>query len=371
LDINYQRWEEGTGWDLWAEMFWAPGDPEPGRPTSAPRPLSLRRGGRFRIYDRYSGLVSEPFDTSAGAPRKEVTLDLRTLERIRGRVEVPEGFDVTKAEVKVDGPGIDSSVASKPMHDYAPAMDWVRDPYQDGTFVVPAPSGRRVRVWVKHPALVPAEDGGSVEVEAPRDGVVLRLVEGPTLRVRLLDARGASLSGDSLARATLFVHPLAAGAEEFRQRAVRVGEDGVVRASGLETGDYDVWVDAPPLAPRRFERVHVGEGTKDLGDARLDAGATLAVKLTAGKGIVVTDVKGDVTFADVPSPRVREWDIADRSIRRDLESAGDGRWRFVGLCAGRWHVHLTWKGADNADQEAERDATVDGHTDATIEVEAK
>ena len=55
---------------------------------------------------------------------------------------------------------------------------------QDGTFRIPVPGERPVRLVPYHPALSAAEDGGFIETRKGKSGVVLRLEAAGLIRFR-------------------------------------------------------------------------------------------------------------------------------------------------------------------------------------------
>ena len=70
--------------------------------------------------------------------------------------------------------GLDDLPASRPLRSSNVSQ-------RDGSFAVRVPGDRPVTLVAEHPQLVPAPDGGRVEVREPREGVVLRLVDRAAL----------------------------------------------------------------------------------------------------------------------------------------------------------------------------------------------
>jgi hypothetical protein len=297
-----------------------------------------------------TGIVSEPFEVRDGAPPIETTIDLANLAVVRGRIEAPEGTKPGSVFVVVEGVGVDMRTG------YGPG----RGIQRDGTFEVRFPSGRRVTIRPWHETLKPAAgEAGSVVVDGPRDGIVLRLVEGPKVRVRVLDPSGAPPIPESVAQGTLWFRRQADTPADWTGRDLTMADDGIVSAPAVSIGIVDLWVDVPPYAPRLLARRTLIDGTTELGEVRLDRGSTLILRARSPKGAPLPTLRGMAERIDLPP------------VSRDvLEPSSAGQPPEIrGLCRGTWKLQLWWKTSKDEERTLEKDVEVDGVGDVTIDVD--
>ena len=237
--------------------------------------------GTYRVLDAISGAASRAVELTEGGATVQLEFDLGRVGDVRGHVRVPEGADAGTAHVEV----IDVA-SGEPLPN---PSGWPRGRVlqDDGLFVVRVPGDRDIRLVPRHPYLRAAPEGGSVTVKQPREGVVLRLVPGPTATLRLdppptfqahIPATMRKL------RVLLFAGPV--GPKPVRTLEVRASDDGI-RIGGFDPGTYTVWVDAPHAAPVILENVELGEGVTDLGTRAAPPGTTLRVRVLVKEGEAV------------------------------------------------------------------------------------
>jgi hypothetical protein len=310
--VLLQRWDE-------ARAGWAPHEVV-GRMTAIAGQLLEReriaplRPGRYRALDADTRVASEAVDVALGGREADVVLDLSRVGFVRGRVEVPAGGTIQQVQVRLEG--LDDPPAPPPagLSNVSP---------RDGSFSLRVPGDRPVTLVATHPLLVPAPDGGRVQVREPREGVVLRLVEGALARVALdLPAGAARPVADEFEgpRVLLFRE----GAEEPAsiERPARLA-DGVLTVGGYAPGTYRVWLDVAPFAPLDLGRHTLGDGPTDLGRASLSTGAAVTIRL------LVPDRQAP------PRLVVNVQCLATPSYGRFLNSKGEALVRLSGLLPGK------------------------------------
>ena len=200
------------------------------------------RTGRYRVFDAWSGLATDAVDVRGGETT-EIRLDLARSGWAEGRVEAPSGSDLAGATVRVDdGPP-------------RPAA---------GAFKVRVPGDRTVRIAVGHPTLQPDPLRGHADVTAPRDGIVLRLVAGPTASLRFDPPLGEAARGSRPRWVLLFSGPVA-GDPAFTREGVLDAEGRSLAFGAPPPGTYTVWIDAGPFAPVVLPDRRFGDGDTDLG----------------------------------------------------------------------------------------------------------
>jgi len=316
IELVPQRWNAGEGgWNVFFHL--------------EARELSMANGpggtfrfaglppGRFRVLEKQSGLSSEGVEFPFEGGSAEVTLDLRSVIRVSGKVEAPEGTDLRLARVLARGEGIDAGDSG-----WLPGSTPPEGAYAfGGTFTLVIPSDRPVFVRAWHPFLEP---DGEVEVRASRDDVVLRLKAGAEVRIPLhaiaaeLDLRSVRVyayEGEPAGPATRVLHAPVV--------------EGVARFCGLEAGNWTLWVDpGREYAPAILRDVAVSGWSTVLSEPAFERGSTLRIRLQVGEG------------ASAPRIFVSAFRGAQPRVLRQIDSDGEPLVLLSGLPAGRYQTQL-------------------------------
>ncbi|HUR28064.1 MAG TPA: hypothetical protein VM509_07750 [Planctomycetota bacterium] len=301
-------------------------------------PLAI---GRYRLRDGASTLVSDEFEISAGAREFNVDFDLRGVEWVSGRVEAPEGSDLSRAIIQLPERAPVSGTTF--LHLEEPAVESVA---QDGSFRFRVRRGQRTRLVVWHPSLAAAHPGGSTEVDGAREGIVLRLVEGGELRMAVPQLCPVQWARLAVYAGSVHETPIAL------LRAPWNG--GELRFRGVPRGRYTLWIDpGDAFAPLILQDVVVGEGTTDLGTADFPRGSALTLRKKDGGGSSARKIFLRAVRDEPPA------------LERWTESNGDALVKLSGLDAGTYRV--TWGAAPASNASSERTIIVDGTNDIELE----
>lgn len=320
------------------------------RYRGAHEPYALE-AGTYRLVDATSGTVGEPFDLIPDVPERQVTLDLTKVVKVTGRIEVPAGSSVHR--VPIQRIGGDSDVPSRSRRDsyevdpaYPATSCWTDE---QGRFELLVPGSTPVRLRVAGPWLVPAVEGGTVEVLRPSDPILLKCARAPRAWIWL----------DREVR-----RPSSGSMRDLRDRVVRLyrGEPVGVPAyetvgrvddnrftfAGFDPGEWTIWIDMLPFAPVLLRNAHLGTRETDLGDVALSAGSSITVKAVPAEGEAL--VLGAETHP-----------VGDASQYARVATSS----RVTGLSAGMLEVEVS---AEPGMHFRPRTITVDGKSDYTIEV---
>lgn len=230
--------------------------------------------GRYLAFDSLSGAQSGSVEVKEGE-EAALDLDLSAVAVIQGIVEAPEGFELHRAKVHMSG----ENLYANPY----PGMNSGAYVRSNGKFEVRVPGNANVTLTVKHPQLIPAADGGTVEVKGGSGPVRLKLVAGgsavfrldppieqegeggpaPTVRVQIYD-------GEPKGKATQYLTP--------------TFKDGLFTVTGFKPGTYTFVVDARKRAPGVVKNVTLGAGKTDVGTVTLPEGATVRIRLKIKEG---------------------------------------------------------------------------------------
>jgi hypothetical protein len=278
--------------------------------------------GSYRIVEKVTGLESETLVVPAGGEPVRCALDLSRGGPVRGKVLLPEGERWTDVRILVEGPGIPPRSTAGPSD--LPAARVAAD----GTFEVPVPGDRTVRILPWHPHLVPAADG-IAEATGPRDGVVLRLEKGATATVRV-DPTPPARSWDGVAaRALLFRGP-PEGEPDVERPCTVAGNR--VTFGGFPAGTWTVLLDCPGLeggaarAPAVLDRVVFGAGHTDLEPVRLPEGTRVRVTVRVKEGAAVPRISLTAVREGKPT------------YARTASSGGESEVTLAGLGPGRFRI---------------------------------
>jgi len=249
-----QRWDEQRA--RWVIEHGTPVIPTPdGRATITPL-----RAGRHRLAARSGGGVSAPVDVVRGQTAS-LTFDLSKAGMATGRIELPEGMDVSQARVQTDGRSY-----------YPNSFGDRQSVWSDGTFRVMLSGTEEVTLRPEHPLLVPAREGGTLKLRAPRDGLVLKLVAGPQITAKL-DPAPPKAERFGEPRLLAFRGPVTTAAKG-RKVPIQI-EEGRLSCGSLPAGTWTLWLDIRGFVPLTLEGVEVAEAGVDLGTLSLSRGSSL------------------------------------------------------------------------------------------------
>ena len=249
-----QRWDEQRA--RWVIEHGTPVIPTPdGRATIAPL-----RAGRHRLAARSGGGVSAPVDVAPGQTAS-LTFDLSKAGMATGRIELPEGMDVSQVRVQVDGRSY-----------YPNSFGGRQSVWSDGTFRVMLSGTEEVTLRPEHPLLVPAREGGTLKLTAPRDGLVLKLVAGPQITAKL-DPAPPKAERFGEPQLLAFRGPVTTAAKG-RKVPIQI-EEGRLSCGSLPAGTWTLWLDIRGFVPLTLEGVEVSEAGVDLGTLSLSRGSSL------------------------------------------------------------------------------------------------
>jgi hypothetical protein len=256
-----------------------------------------------------------------------VVLDVSKSGWIRGRVEVPDGRDARGVRVLAEGLEGFSSRQGRILGETAPPDCAFTTCREDGEFWLRVPGDREVTLRAEATGLQPAADGGRLKVKTPRDGVVLRLVEGRIARLRMAESlRKQRVVGQPLNRTVRLYRGEAVGKAVQTLRGDVDAEGRVISFSGYEPGTWTIWVDAGPFAPVILEDVVLTDGETDLGEAAAHYGSTIVVDIVLPK--------------DQDMPRMYAWAMreGEPTYSRRVDAQSDAVLRIRGLGPGRFRV---------------------------------
>jgi hypothetical protein len=303
--------------------------------------------GRYRLRDERSGATTAAIEVAAGGEAKFPTLDLSGSGDAKGRIEGPDGKAPWGCRVLVEGDGIDqSSMFPRPGNTGETVA-------KDGTFSVRVPGDRTVRLRAWHPTLVPAPEGGVVEVVKARDGIVLHLVPGPTATMELSAAPDWAswqptvnvqlLQGEPGSK------PVAVPSVSLSERTITLG--------AYTPGTYTMWIDVAGYAPRVLRDVELRAGQTALPRVELSRGSSIRVQLLPKAGESPPSV---YLFA---SSTAAPW------YSRGLQASGKAELLIQGLGAGKFRL----TGGVNPGQpnSFRREVEVDGTNSVDVEWELR
>src|SRR5204862_2770566 len=112
------------------------------------------------------------------AAPQTLRMDLSRAGVVTGHVLGPDDKPVTDAWIEADDYTVPAPVAGPGS---GRGFQYRSNSGQDGAFSVTVPGDRPLRLRGRHTFMRPDPDRGTVEVVEPREGVVLRMVAGPTL----------------------------------------------------------------------------------------------------------------------------------------------------------------------------------------------
>ncbi|MDA1194781.1 MAG: hypothetical protein O2894_06320, partial [Planctomycetota bacterium] len=277
------------------------------------RRLGPHEPGEYEVADAVNNARTPPFTLAMGDERV-VHLDLSKAGLVRGRVDAPAGFDLRTARVALRHDGATGNEHPGLRQSNVRA---------DGTFELRIAGDGPVVLEVTHPGLLPAPEGGVVEVKGAQEGVVLRLVEGASLAFRLEPVPPESRhAGEPLVGVLLYE----GAAEGKPSRRVTCSRDGdTLVATGIPAGNWTVVIDPPNRAP-----VLLGEraitGRVELGPIATAAGARVRIRLQVPEG------------QDPPRIYAYARALTGPDHIRSINSRGEAEVVLEGLGPGRFEI---------------------------------
>lgn len=232
--------------------------------------------GRYRAMDQHTGEVTADVRVGPGLPPAEVVLDLSRAATVKGTVEGPPGFDLSGAQVEIEGVATEGFLLQRP------GRSGIGN---EGTFQLRVPGSRPVVLRAKHPFLVPDPVLGRVEVTGGRDGVRLRLVAGTRAQFRLSGVPttrpGQAPHVPEGLKVLLFAGEPGAG--EATAQPVQADE-AAYWFGGYAPGTYTLWLDPGHGAPVVKRGVVFGAQETDLGELEASEGARIRVRVLVREG---------------------------------------------------------------------------------------
>ncbi|MHC4469538.1 MAG: hypothetical protein ACYS99_01115 [Planctomycetota bacterium] len=323
--------------------------------------------GRYRFVHSESRIASPIVDLEAGE-RKRTSLDLSDIIEVSGRVVVPEGRRFHDVRVEVEGEPVDTS----PWDDGKPGRPV---DYKTGRFEISVPGGRKLLLRATHPLLACPEPA---LILAPRDDVVLTLVQAPVARMRIVPK--PSLSGywlpplfwitgapmDRWEPEDAFGVHLLEGPRPTTLPAKpplewRDDEQTLEFRVEAET-TRDVLLDLPGLVPKTLAGVIFREGVNDLGTVTFDRGTTLRVEAAAPAGARVERIVA--TAVRQGDERYERKGFADDSDHASVRGLGPGTFTV--------NVHVLFAaGEEKFFRRFERTVSVDGTGHVVLRLEGE
>ncbi len=306
--------------------------------------------GTYRVRDPRSGIASEVVTVTPGEKAPSVRLDLASVGWIEGKVVGPAGASLQGARVLVEG------------KDNA-GQSWAGAPVkQDGTFRIRLGRNRTSTLYVTHPTLRAAQNGGRVRVRGSESSVTLRLERGGEARFRITTPKTEGPPGPGAASAGVRIRLFKGAVGPEPLRTIRPVKDGDgYRFGGFEPGVYTLVIETGNAhVPVVKKNVTLGDGTTDLGAIDPKKGTTLRVRLgrrDKATRLWVTAVRKDEpTYTRTGSSR---------------EPGGDAV--CSGLGAGTYAVTVRSVGAigGGAGVLFEQNVSVDGRAERVIEVSGR
>jgi len=310
--------------------------------------------GRYRVRDAESGAATEIVYVDPALGDARATLDLTRHGLAQGTVIGPDGFDLSAARVIVAG--ADTLVADNAWQVIPGAPKGSIAVGRDGAFSLPVSLDRPVVLRAWHPVLAPAAEGGELRIDGPRDGIRLRLVEGPTCEWTM--PKGFAGRQRTSVRVLLYRDHARAelGSEHVAERS-----EGRARFGGFVPGTYTLWIDLDgQFAPLVLNDVVLGEERTDLGGVPFTAGSAVRVILRPQSGAspprIFVSAFSEETAVD-----------GSALYNRQLNSRGEAEVVLAGLGAGTFSVRVGSIGA--GDLMPIRVITLDGQRDEVIEID--
>lgn len=275
----------------------------------------------------------------------ERTLEMERAGSLAGRVVGPDGAAVAGARVWVDAgmAGFDVAKLFEQMTGGGDAAAGAVTSAADGTFELPSPPGKLVRVKASSAGLV---EGKSAPVKAASgarvEGVEVKLDGGGSLTGRVVDGDGAPVADAAISwnapdAGNPFAMMLGGMAPASDREPVRSAADGTFRIDGVKPGKVTVTATRAGFLPWTQSRIEVVRGGAAPVEIALEKGAELW-------GVVVDAAGRPVARATVSWRSVtKEEDDGDAVAvaiggADTTTSDAAGAFRFAGLAVGEYRL---------------------------------
>lgn len=308
--------------------------------------LKTIAAGRYRVRDTVSSTLSDEVTVTAGTEPATLTLDLSRVGYAQGRVIVPEGESTEAVMVHVTPAPPPSSLGEPAGIRCSP----------DGSFRILVPGDREVDITADHPTLAPARLGGVARASTGAKGLEIRLVKGPTCRIRL-DREPTPARTYGGRPGAIQVHVWKGPMRGEPTSSTEGTVDGASIVIGrLPPGRVSLFLDPGTEAPLVLENVEIGEGETVLGPVTLSKGSGLVFEVIPSPGHDLPRMSAYADRIDA-KPVYLRWG--------DIGATG----RLDGLGRGRFRVRVS--AAMGGTALYEKEFEVDGTTDVPIRVELK
>ena len=296
--------------------------------------VSFRRlaPGRYRVVDLHSRRDTGPFEVR-GNEQTRVTLDLRAVGWVKGRVVTPPGVPAWEFTVGFEG----EPVRETPLGLAGDGLPGERV-RSDGTFAVRVPGDRTAVLRPFHHVHRPHPTQGRVEVSTPREGIQLVAVRGATATVRFSQP---VVRGRDPARVVVRLFPGEPKGQGLDVRGLVNPASDALTFGGYDPGTYTVWIDMVKAAPLVLRDVALGEDDVDLGRFDPDPGSRVVVEVLVKDG------------QSPPRTSMIARRLDEPAYTRSIVSS-ESRVTLSGLGPGRFQV---------ISQHLNEEITVDGTTD--------
>jgi len=327
--------------------------------------------GRYRMTEGTTGATSAVVDLALGDAPARLLIDLARAGFVAGRVLGPDDKPVANAWILLADPADDAPPATNPLQvrqttnaDGSVARA-VRLPMlvrastdAAGAFRVVVPGDRAIRLYARHAWMKPAPAQDFADVREPKDGVVLRLLEGPCVEFALPTDFGRDVPM-RMPQVQLFRGP--AAGEPVAQLSfapiMQLAPGQRFRAGGFEPGRYTLWIEVGGGAPLVLSDVDLKDGVNDLGELRPPRGGSVRVRVTTPAGGAPQTTAVFVVRLDPPA-------YMRGATSRDSEIV------VAGLGPGRFEVRVSQTGGPR-DDSFKRTIDLDGEREVVVEYASK
>ena len=306
--------------------------------------------GTYYAEDKTSSAKSEPLVVKEGE-ESAVSFDLSGAGYVEGKVEVPAGYEVYRATVALDPTALSGRGFGK-----RPTRVG-----RDGTFKLRVGTAAEATVYVAHPELSPAAEGGTATINGPETGVTLHLTEGATIQFRFGPALEPIHPRNPNHFPKVTVHAMQPGEDGDAltpvHRVQAKHEAGLWTARGLPTGTYVLAIDTPNFVPLILPGTKLAKGL-DLGLLTLERGASIRVKIKVPEG------------QDAPRIMISAHSVNPFTHWRSMNSRGEAEAVLTGLGKGTYHIRAgAVMGMGGGKQAIDESIESDGESETVFELD--
>lgn len=277
--------------------------------------------GRYRMRDTRQHTVLDETELAPGGANT-LTLDYAGVRRVKGRVELPEGYEFNEVRIGwVGAPEVHSAFD----------RGGVRVDRKTGEFEMFTMAGKPVEIVATHPLL----RGEPVTVDGAREGLVLKLATGPTLRFRIPVVSWQPIRV-RLYESGSFDHVAFTAVAKLKEKEWSLG--------GMPEGRYTLFIDVPSSVPLIRHDFVVKAGDTDLGELPMTKGATVRIRVLVNKPFAVPRI---YAFA---------WALGAPKYNCSINSGGEELVELTGLLPGKYRLTF---GSNAGMSAARNDETVE------------